>query len=346
MYSYKEFYPIVMADDKVCCGAPSTNSYCEFDATPANLNLIDSLMEKGVSMLDINNNEVYLELFNRNLLYDSRDYGKSGENRNSLFIEYMFDRKLTKQEENTKILIFGAGAGGSTLCYQLCQMGFKNICVIDFDEVNWSDLSKITIYDSSDINRFKVDALKDRINSNFDIEISTYTDNISTLNEMESFIENIKPEIIVKAADPQGLFRFNLNKICFKLKIPFLLMSYAFDRINVGPFYIPGFTPCDNHFNEFVKKIYGSHYDYRKQSKRLYTNKLFHPSNTMLVSILSSLTVMELLFFITRKFELCKSLGKIIVFKPIDFTFRLYPVTTDEECPICSPIKINNNENK
>lgn len=344
MYFYKKYYPINLNNDKICCGIPSTANYCEIDFSEDNLNLLNFLIDNGISLEDIKSNELYSTLFQKNLIDEKKGDEIKEDNRNALFIQYLLGRDLTNSEETTKILIFGAGAGGSSVCYQLCQIGFVSIHIIDFDIVQASDVSKTLVYDQSDINEYKVVALKNKIKNNFNTEIAIYTDRLKEMEEMERFISKVNPDLIINAADPGGLFRFNLNTICYSRVVPFICMSYSFIQLNIGPFYIPGFTACDEHLNDLLMEIYGKHYNYKGNTKRLFSDKLIHPSTTILVNILSSLIAMEVLFFITKKFKLCKSLGKLVVLNPISFAHKSYQITDADNCSICSKLKQHNDE--
>jgi tRNA A37 threonylcarbamoyladenosine dehydratase len=63
---------------------------------------------------------------------------------------------------NRQITIIGAGAVGSYSAFALAKMGFNNITIYDFDEVDIVNLNA-QIYRFSDIGKSKVEALKDII---------------------------------------------------------------------------------------------------------------------------------------------------------------------------------------
>lgn len=340
MYFFKKFVPINQIERFICIGIPSSKQYVEVDNNKENYTLLEELIANGVEDILACSIPLYKLLLDNELLTQTKPLHSNEElNRNNLYMEYLIGRSLTKKEKLSKILILGAGAGGSSLCYQLCQLGFENITIVDIDNVEKSDISKSIVYDTSSIGKSKIDALKLKMYNQFNIKLKIFNVDISSYSKLKYILSKSSPDLVIKAADPSGDFRKNLNLLCYKNRIPYILMSYSFNQLNIGPFYIPGYTPCDIHFSELISSIYGKHYGYsRKESKRLFTRNLVHPSNTMNIGILSSLLAMEIIFFITKKFKLCKSIGRLVLFNPISLNFKSIPIKAESYCVVCSNI--------
>ena len=71
-----------------------------------------------------------------------------------------------KQIKNSKILIIGMGGLGCPLLTYLVSAGANNIGIADYDKVELSNLSRQTLFNLSDIGKFKVNQAKIKITFN------------------------------------------------------------------------------------------------------------------------------------------------------------------------------------
>lgn len=88
--------------------------------------------------------------------------------------------------QNSHILIVGAGSTGSFIGLTLAKMGFNNIEILDFDKVEEHNIPN-QFYRKSDKDKLKVEALADIINDFTDTKIETKnlmidSNNVSDLN--------------------------------------------------------------------------------------------------------------------------------------------------------------------
>ncbi len=116
---------------------------------------------------------------------------------------------------NTKILIVGAGGLGCPIADLLARSGVGEIGIIDYDKVSLSNIHRQTLYTTKDINKYKVNVVKKRLNSiNKDIKINTYN-----IKANEKNLSNVikKYNIIVDGSD-NFKTKFLLNKFSLKLK--------------------------------------------------------------------------------------------------------------------------------
>ncbi len=116
---------------------------------------------------------------------------------------------------NSKVLIIGAGGLGCPVADLLSRSGVGKIGIMDYDKVNLSNIHRQTLYTTKDINKFKVDIVKKRLNLvNKDIKINTYNKKASEKN-LNKIINEY--DIIVDGSD-NFKTKFLLNKFSLKLK--------------------------------------------------------------------------------------------------------------------------------
>jgi len=116
---------------------------------------------------------------------------------------------------NSKVLIVGAGGLGCPVADLLARSGVGEIGVMDYDKVSLSNIHRQTLYTAKDVNKFKVDVVKKRLNLiNKYIKINTYNRKASEKN-----LNNIinKYDIIVDGSD-NFKTKFLLNKYSLKFK--------------------------------------------------------------------------------------------------------------------------------
>ena len=116
---------------------------------------------------------------------------------------------------NSKVLIVGAGGLGCPVADLLARSGVGEIGIMDYDKVSLSNIHRQTLYTAKDVNKFKVDVVKKRLNLiNKYIKINTYNRKASEKN-----LNNIvnKYDIIVDGSD-NFKTKFLLNKYSLKFK--------------------------------------------------------------------------------------------------------------------------------
>ena len=120
-----------------------------------------------------------------------------------------------KKISSTKVLIVGMGGLGCPVALYLCNLGINNIGIIDYDRVEFSNLNRQILYDTTDIGKLKVIQAKKKLQkTNTKIRINTYKEKIIKKN-----IQRIlgKYEIICDCSD-NFLTRYLLNDFCLKNK--------------------------------------------------------------------------------------------------------------------------------
>jgi len=116
---------------------------------------------------------------------------------------------------NSKVLIVGVGGLGCPVADLLTRSGVGKIGIIDYDKVSLSNIHRQTLYTTKDVNKYKVDVVKKKLNSiNKEVQIKIYNKKADEKN-----LNNIinKYNVIVDGSD-NFKTKFLLNKFSLKLK--------------------------------------------------------------------------------------------------------------------------------
>ena len=115
----------------------------------------------------------------------------------------------------SNILIIGMGGLGCPVAELLVRAGVGNLGIVDFDKVSLSNLHRQTLYDNKDLNKFKVEVAKKKLNKiNSKSKISIYKTKINKKN-LEKIIKDYK--IVIDGSD-NFQTKFLVNDFCVKLK--------------------------------------------------------------------------------------------------------------------------------
>jgi molybdopterin-synthase adenylyltransferase len=132
-----------------------------------------------------------------------------------------------KKIKNSKVLIIGMGGLGCPLLTYLVSSGVNNIGIVDHDKVEISNLNRQTLFNSSDIGKFKVTQAKNRINNLYkNINIKVFRERISKKN-IKKIFKNY--EIICDGTDNFET-RYLINDECKKSKK--ILISAAISKFD------------------------------------------------------------------------------------------------------------------
>jgi len=116
---------------------------------------------------------------------------------------------------SSKVLIIGAGGLGSPIVEFLSRAGIGLLGIVDNDKVSLSNLHRQSLYNSSDIGKFKVKIAKDQIKKiNPNIKVITYKIRLNN-NNFKKIIDNY--DYIVDGSD-NFTTKFLLNDFCLKFK--------------------------------------------------------------------------------------------------------------------------------
>ena len=145
-------------------------------------------------------NKNYLDRYSRQIVL--KNVGLSGQTKISL----------------SKVFIVGAGGLGSPIADLLCRAGVGEIGVIDHDRVYLSNLNRQTLFNLGDINKYKVEALKQKLKKiNPLVKVNIFKKKIDKKN-INHLIS--KYQIIVDASDNfETKFLLNRKSVEFRKKL-------------------------------------------------------------------------------------------------------------------------------
>lgn len=338
-YFLKKYIPVYSEGSIICIGyANKKDNYIEIEYNNENFNLLEKAVKAGINEAELEN-PLYGRFFYMNFLEKLEHYiNISDINRDKLYFQYLDNNNLSETVLSTDILIFGAGALGSTIAYMFAQSGFNNLTIIDDDIVSQTDILKSMVLKKRDVGLSKVEAVYNHIKENFNIEIKYLKKSFIEYDRLKEIIDRYNPKLIVKGCDPDLIFRTNLNKICFEYDIPFIAVAYAFEKLRLGPFYIPGFTDCDESMNLQQKLAFGEHYEF-KNNKKLFVGFLVHPAISYNINILASILLKEIMMYLTGQYEYCFTIGRYVVFNPLSLDFDYWEMKCNDDCKICKPLR-------
>jgi adenylyltransferase/sulfurtransferase len=116
---------------------------------------------------------------------------------------------------SSKVLIIGAGGLGSPVAEFLSRAGIGKLGIVDNDRVSLSNLHRQSLYNTSDIGKFKVKIAKDKIKKiNQNTKIKTYNIRLNSTN-FKNIIDDY--DYIVDGSD-NFTTKFLLNDFCLKFK--------------------------------------------------------------------------------------------------------------------------------
>jgi len=116
---------------------------------------------------------------------------------------------------SSKILIIGAGGLGSSVAELLSRAGIGSLGIVDDDKVSLSNLHRQSLYNTSDIGKFKVKIAKDKIKKiNPNTKVTIYKIRLNN-NNFKKIINDY--DYIVDGSD-NFTTKFLLNDFCLKFK--------------------------------------------------------------------------------------------------------------------------------
>jgi ThiF family len=324
-YYLKKFLACLSLGKKIYIGLPNGSQFQAFADTAANRSVIEQLTKQGWPVAEAKQNRLVQKLLKVGYLTTKKLSKKT--NRNYLYLDYLSqlsgdDSLSVTPFLHKKILVIGCGAGGSMMMYQLAQFGFRNITIIDKDTVSESDLGRVAIWRKADIGRPKVEVMQEILAQHFGCRISSEAKFISGQSLRETATQ-LRPDFIIKAADPDMIFSLELDAVAHELGIPFISLAYSYDLLKIGPLIVPGKTVSEHDIMRINETQYGkgeSHY----HSKKLFRNYFTHPSVNFNINALAGLAFKEVLFFLIEQYELVETMGKLIIFSPVTFENMVY----------------------
>jgi len=228
-------------------------------------------------------------------------------------IDYAGQLKLA----NSHAVIFGLGGLGSPASLYLAAAGIGKLTLVDFDEVDDSNLQRQIVHREANIGEAKVASAQSNLSQlNRFIEIDTIN---QQLEETEIAKLLINADVVLDCSDNFAT-RFMLNRACFNAKVP--LISGAAIR--------------------WEGQL--STYDFRKNDSPcyqcLYPNEggeeLTCSRNGVLSPVVGMVGSMQAVEAIKALLELPTLTGKLMIIDAYSMMIRTLNLKKDPECKLCS----------
>lgn len=233
--------------------------------------------------------------------------------------------RLQKKLENSTVAVFGVGGIGTWIVNGLYQIGIGSIRICDPDTVSEENLNRQLYFTGSDVGRFKVDVLKQRLG---DAHLCTFKKRVSAEQDLEEVVEGC--DFLINCADEPSVADTSrvINEYAVKYHIPYSVAGgYNLHLGMVGPIVVPGETAC---FDCFLA--------YQKENDPLSTlEKIKDLDQTgslgPIAGVIANLHVMEVFKFMIGKGSTNKNKFMEIDFMNFEVMWREFSKRT--ECSLC-----------
>jgi adenylyltransferase/sulfurtransferase len=224
---------------------------------------------------------------------------------------------------DSKVLLIGAGGLGSPAALYLAAAGVGTIGIVDFDNVDQSNLQRQILHGMKDVGRPKVDSAADRLRDlNPDVKVISHREPISSDNALEI----IKGYDIVLNGSDNFPTRYLVNDACQFLGKPLVDASiFMFEgQVTVH-------MPANNVYGYEAGPCYRCLYPDPPPPGEV-------PSCAeagvlgVLPGIVGSIQAVEAIKLIIGKGE--PLIGRLLMIDTLDMSFRTLNIQRDHECPV------------
>jgi len=219
---------------------------------------------------------------------------------------------------NSHVLIMGLGGLGSPVAMYLAAAGIGKITLVDFDDVELSNLQRQIIHNTSRINQSKVESAAATIQQLNPLIETTCINKQLEEKDLIDLLPNV--DLVVDATDNFST-RFMINRACFKTSTP--LVSGAAIRmegqVSVFNFNQPD-SPC-------YRCLYDEH---GEENTSCSENGVMAP----MVGIIGSIQAMEAIKLLANYGETLT--GKLLITDAMFQDWRSMKLKKDPACPVCS----------
>ncbi|CAB1060602.1 hypothetical protein D1BOALGB6SA_5369 [Olavius sp. associated proteobacterium Delta 1] len=217
---------------------------------------------------------------------------------------------------NAKVGLIGVGGLGSPVALKLVGMGIGHLRFVDRDIVSRSDLHRQHLYDAESLGRPKVEVAFDKLSRlNPDVTLEPVPESLNSGNA-EELISGM--DVVIDGLDrPEP--RYIVNRICNKLKIPYIFGAAIEAFGNVSTI-LPGQTFCLECFMP----------DLKDEDLPVCGLVGVHPSA---IGIVSSVQVYEAARVLIGQEP--KLYNKLLYVDLREFEFNILDIPSLESCKVC-----------
>jgi len=218
---------------------------------------------------------------------------------------------------DARVLLLGAGGLGSPAAYYLAAAGIGNLGIVDFDQVDLSNLQRQIIHSTERIGMLKTESAKKTIQAlNPDVNVTLYNEKMDSNNIMSL----IKDYDYVLDGSDNFPTRYLVNDACV-MKNKTLIHGSIFRFEGQVTVFKPGDGPC-------YRCLYPE-----PPPPGMVPNCQEGGVLGVLAGVIGNLQVVEVLKLILG---IGKPLvGKLLIYDALNTEFRSLRLRRDANCPIC-----------
>ncbi|HSR62748.1 MAG TPA: molybdopterin-synthase adenylyltransferase MoeB [Gammaproteobacteria bacterium] len=233
------------------------------------------------------------------------------------------DAKGQQRLADARVLIIGLGGLGSSASLYLGAAGVGELVLVDFDQVDLSNLQRQILHTTGDIGRKKTESARDSLQAINPYTRLTLIDHKPDKKEMLD--EAAKANVIIDASDNFDT-RFAVNRACFRTGTP--LVSGAAIRFEAQ---VSVFNPR-NPDSPCYQCLYGMNAGVEQTCT---ANGVIAPLLGIIGSI-QACEAMKLIMNIGTTLE-----GRLLLVDVMSMEWHSAKLPRDKDCPVCSDRREN-----
>ena len=219
--------------------------------------------------------------------------------------------------KQARVLVVGAGGLGSPVTLYLAAAGVGTLGLVDFDQVDATNLQRQILHGTSDVGRPKLDSAHDRLSDiNPHVELVLHATRLTSDNALE-IIENY--DMVVDGTDNFPT-RYLVNDACVLLGKPNIYGSVFRWEGQVSVFAVDG-GPC-------YRCLFRE-----PPPSGLVPNCAEGGVLGVLPGVVGSLQALETIKLILGKGE--SLAGRLLIFDALDLSWREMSLSRNPDCPVC-----------
>ena len=238
-----------------------------------------------------------------------------------------FSAEAQKRIETCRVVLFGVGGGGTHLLQDLVAFGVGHLTVVDFDDVEPSNLNRQCLYRPEDVGRSKIDVLRRELPRwNGDIDFRFVDKAMDGVEAFASVMEGQDLALLTADSPREAIFLW-FNDALYRTKTAGLFTAGVTPTtLSVGPLVVPGRTAC------YRCSLPPWRPDFSRPEVAAVNGRYRHGVVAPQVGLVGSLMALEALRFLTG-FEKPLTEGARLVLDLSRWEARRVAVTPRPDCP-------------
>jgi bacteriocin biosynthesis cyclodehydratase domain-containing protein len=239
--------------------------------------------------------------------------------------------RVQKRLSGSTIALIGMGGIGNWVSLGLIGAGLKSLKLIDFDQIELSNLTRQILFSEDDVGKHKVTVAAERLKiKNRSTRIQPVLDKIEGAKSLEKHLKGV--DFVILSADRPAAIHDWVDEVCQKRGIPYINLGYCDGEGVIGPLTVPGKTSCYQCFKP--KAQVHPREEWKGELHRAFESRYQAPSFGPLNGLVSSLGVVEVLKHLGG-FGQSDSLDTELRVDPLALDIRRIAYKRDKKCWHC-----------